>query len=165
MFLVTVGGASNDEFIGTVVAELERQMGYLPRTEILTEAVKNNLYICKADSYEDAMAFSNEVAPEHLEIEVKDPEKLLPLVMNAGSVFLGAFTPEAVGDYYAGTNHTLPTSGTAKFSSPLGVYDFVKRIAVTRYTKEALVAASDDIIKIADAEGLAAHANSVKVRL
>lgn len=165
MFLVAVDQKGDFSFVEKVVKELERQMEYLPRKEILTAAIDKNLFICTTTCYDEAVAFSNEVAPEHLEIEVADPEPLIPKVMNAGSIFIGAYTPEAVGDYFAGTNHTLPTSGTAKFSSPLGVYDFVKRIATTRYTKEALNKNGHKIITIANAEGLYAHANSVKVRL
>jgi histidinol dehydrogenase len=104
------------------------------------------------------------VAPEHLEIMTREPERLYDSVKNAGSVFLGDFSPEPLGDYYAGTNHVLPTSGTARFSSPLGVYSFIKRTSCTFYTKPALYASRDDILEISRREGLTAHGNSIKIR-
>ena len=117
------------------------------------------------DNLEQAVKLSNEYAPEHLELAVKEPFKLLDSVKNAGSVFLGYNTPEAVGDYYAGANHTLPTSGTAKYASPLSVDDFMKSTQYVYYTQSALAGAADDIISFAEAEGLGAHANSVYVRV
>ena len=110
------------------------------------------------------VSLANDIAPEHLEILTNDPLALLTQIKSAGSVFLGPWTPEPVGDYYAGTNHVLPTSGTARFASPLGVYDFVKRMSYTRYTEPALKKARDDITALAEAEGLTAHANAVKIR-
>jgi histidinol dehydrogenase len=110
------------------------------------------------------VSIADEIAPEHLEILTADPFAILSRIKNAGSAFLGPWTPEPVGDYYSGTNHVLPTSGTARFASPLGVYDFVKRMSYTRYTKAALENARTDIIEIANAEGLSAHANAVKIR-
>ena len=110
------------------------------------------------------MKASNLIAPEHLELCVSDPFALLPLVKNAGSIFLGKYTPEALGDYFAGPNHTLPTSGTARFSSPLSVDDFIKKSSFIYYTEEALKKAAADIETFAETEGLTAHANSIRVR-
>jgi histidinol dehydrogenase len=104
------------------------------------------------------------IAPEHLEILTDDPMGVLARIRNAGSVFLGPWSPEPLGDYYSGTNHVLPTSGTARFASPLGVYDFVKRMSYTHYTRESLARARDDIIEIGASEGFDAHVNAVKVR-
>ncbi|HNS55805.1 MAG TPA: histidinol dehydrogenase, partial [Smithellaceae bacterium] len=114
---------------------------------------------------EQAIELSNIFAPEHLELMVEDPAAALSRVRNAGSVFLGSFTPEALGDYMAGTNHILPTEGTARFSSPLGVYDFVKRMSVLRFSPEALNKLGRQTAHFARIEGLDAHANSVDVRL
>jgi len=107
---------------------------------------------------------ANAIAPEHLELMTADPMKLLPKIQNAGSIFCGEYAPEPLGDYLSGTNHVLPTSGTARFASPLGVDSFVKKMSYTYYTKEALAADRDDIITIAEKEGLTAHANAIKVR-
>jgi histidinol dehydrogenase len=107
---------------------------------------------------------ANEVAPEHLEILTEEPLRLVPEIKNAGSVFCGPYSPEPLGDYYSGTNHVLPTSGTARYASPLGVYDFIKRMSYTYYTREALEAAKDDIIVIGEAEGLTAHAEAIRKR-
>jgi len=114
---------------------------------------------------DQAVELSNIFAPEHLELMVEDPASVLKKVRNAGSVFLGSFTPEALGDYMAGTNHILPTEGTARFSSPLGVYDFVKRMSVLRFTPEALGKLGSKTARFARMEGLDAHANSVDVRI
>ena len=108
----------------------------LPRESIARPAIENNSYIAIMDSIEDMFTVMNEVAPEHLEIQLPDPMNYMSLVQNAGSVFLGAYASEPLGDYVGGTNHVLPTSGTARFSSPLGVYDFVKRTSFTQFTKE-----------------------------
>ena len=118
--------------------------------------------ICRSE--DEMVRLANEIAPEHLEIMTFDPLAVLTRIKNAGSVFLGPWTPEPVGDYYSGTNHVLPTNGTARFASPLGVYDFVKRMSYTRYTEAALLKAKDDIVELAYAEGLLAHAEAVKAR-
>lgn len=144
--------------------QLVGQVEKLERKEIARASLKNNCKIIVTDNLLSAVDLCNEYAPEHLELAVKEPFKLLDMVKNAGSVFLGYNTPEAVGDYYAGPNHTLPTSGTARFSSPLGVEDFVKTTQYVFYTDNALKKASDDIILFADSEGLGAHAESVAVR-
>ena len=116
------------------------------------------------ESLEEGVALSNELAPEHLELSVSNPEQLLPLVINAGSVFMGRCCPESLGDYLAGPNHILPTSGTARFSSPLGVDDFIKKTQYTYYTKDALSQVAGDIAVFARAEGLEAHARAALIR-
>ncbi|MDR0489987.1 MAG: histidinol dehydrogenase, partial [Oscillospiraceae bacterium] len=121
--------------------------------------------IVVVDTLAQAFALSNELAPEHLEIFLDEPFRYLDRVTNAGSVFLGAHTPEALGDYFAGPNHTLPTSGTARFSSPLSIDDFVKKSSFTYYTKDALCSVGDDIVRFAEKEGLRAHALSVAKRI
>ncbi len=148
-----------------VSIELERQVKLLPRCEIAEKSLEDNCKLIVTDNLEEAVRLSDNLAPEHLELCVKKPEKLLDIVHNAGSVFMGYNTPEAVGDYYAGTNHTLPTSGTAKFSSPLGVEDFIKTTQYVKYTRQKLEESADDIMTFAQSEGLTAHAESVAVRL
>jgi histidinol dehydrogenase len=148
----------------SVAAELDRQIAALPRAAIAREAIDSGGAIILARSLEQAVEFSNRLAPEHLELHVDNPFNLLGLVENAGSVFLGKNCPEAVGDYYAGPNHTLPTSGTARFYSPLSVDDFVKKSSFTYYSRNALAGAARDIEIFAEKEGLSAHARSVTVR-
>jgi histidinol dehydrogenase len=156
---------TDDEKLARDVAkELDRQVELLPRREIAKASLENNCKIIVTDDLPAAVELANTYAPEHLELSVKNPFELLKAVKNAGSVFLGYNTPEAVGDYYAGANHTLPTSGTARFSSPLSVDDFVKTTQYIYYTKEALDKASEDIQSFANSEGLTAHAESVAVR-
>lgn len=147
-----------------VQSELERQLPLLPREEIARCSVDNNGKIIITDSLASAVNISNELAPEHLELCVANPFDLLGAVKNAGSVFLGYNCPEALGDYFAGPNHTLPTSGTAKFSSPLSVDDFVKKSAFTYYTENALKEVKDKIAYFAEKEGLHAHAKSPLIR-
>lgn len=154
----------SEKLAKSVVSELERQVEKLERKNIALESLKANCKVIVTDDLTSAVELCNEYAPEHLELAVKEPFKLLDIVKNAGSVFLGYNTPEAVGDYYAGTNHTLPTSGTARFASPLGVDDFVKTTQYVYYTDGALKKSADDIIAFANSEGLGAHANSVAVR-
>ena len=141
------------------------QIETLPRKQIAAEAVEKNSKIIIADSLEQAFDIANEVAPEHLEIFLDEPFAWLGRVKNAGSVFLGGNTPEALGDYFAGPNHTLPTSGTARFSSPLSVDDFIKKSSFTYYSPDALRAAAPDVALFAEKEGLQAHALSVLKRL
>ncbi len=148
-----------------VVEELGIQVEKLPRRDIAKASLENNCKIIVTEDLASAVELSNAYAPEHLELCVKDPFALLDRVKNAGSVFLGYNTPEAVGDYYAGANHTLPTSGTARFSSPLGVEDFVKTTQYVYYTKSALESSASDIIAFARSEGLTAHSQSVAVRV
>ena len=147
-----------------VQAELERQVALLPREEIARTSIDNNGKIIIVDSIEQAIEISNEIAPEHLEVCVDEPFKYLDAIENAGSIFLGKMCPEALGDYFSGTNHTLPTSGTAKFSSPLSVDDFVKKSAYSYYTPEALSEVADKVAFFAEKEGLSAHARSATVR-
>ena len=148
-----------------VQAELERQLALLPRAEIARASIENNGKIILVPTLDAGIAIANEIAPEHLELSVDDPFALLGKVQNAGSIFLGKYCPEALGDYFAGPNHTLPTGGTARFSSPLSVDDFVKRSQFSYYTPEALAAAGKKVARFAQAEGLDAHAESVLVRL
>ena len=147
-----------------VSTELERQIPLLSRAEIARESIDTNGKIIITGDMKEAVAISNAIAPEHLEICVDDPFSLLNLVRNAGSIFLGKNVPEALGDYLAGPNHTLPTSGTARFSSPLGVEDFIKRSSFIYYTEEALGAVQERVVDFAEREGLTAHARSVSIR-
>lgn len=147
-----------------VQSELERQLAALPREEIARASIENNGKIIVAEDLGEAVDIANEIAPEHLELCVDAPFDYLGKVKNAGSIFLGRYSPEPVGDYLAGTNHTLPTMGTARFSSPLSVDDFVKKSCFSYYTPAALEAAADDIAIFADAEGLHGHAVSATIR-
>ena len=147
-----------------VQEELERQIPCLPRKEIARASIDKNGKIIVCDNLREAIAVSNEIAPEHLELSVDSPFDYLDAVKNAGSIFLGKYCPEALGDYFAGPNHTLPTGGTARFSSPLSVDDFVKKSQFTYYTADALEKVSDKIALFAGKEGLNAHARSVTVR-
>lgn len=147
-----------------VSREIEKQIAQLPRRDIARASIDNNGRIIVCDNIDDAVAAANIIAPEHLELAVDSPFDHLGKIKNAGSVFLGHYCPEALGDYFAGPNHTLPTSGTAKFSSPLSVEDFQKRSAFTYYTRSALSNVSDSIYKFAESEGLMAHAKSAVIR-
>ena len=147
-----------------VARELERQLKTLPREAIARASLERNGRILVTDSLKEAIEAANVLAPEHLELSVDQPEALLPLVQNAGSIFLGRYCPEALGDYLAGPNHTLPTGGTARFSSPLGVDDFIKKTQFLSYSKEALSGVAQDIAAFARAEGLEAHARSALFR-
>lgn len=144
--------------------ELDRQKETLERREIIEKSLETYGAIVVCRSMDEAVDFANELAPEHLEVCTASPMDYLGRVNNAGSVFLGNYAPEPLGDYFAGPNHVLPTGGTARFFSPLSVDSFVKKSSFLYYTKEALAGAKDDIITLADAEGLTAHANSIKVR-
>ena len=136
----------------------------LPRAEIARASIDNNGKIIIARDMAEGVDIANEIAPEHLEVCVDDPFSLLNSIRNAGSIFLGKNVPEALGDYFAGPNHTLPTLGTARFSSPLSVDDFVKKSSFIYYTKEALGAVQERIVDFAEREGLSAHARSVSIR-
>jgi histidinol dehydrogenase len=140
--------------------ELERQIPLLPRNEIARESVDKNGKIIIAQTISEAIEISNEIAPEHLELCLDNPFDYLDEIKHAGSIFMGKNCPEALGDYFAGPNHTLPTSGTAKFSSPLSVDDFVKKTQYTYFTRDALAAVADDVAYFAEKEGLSAHARS-----
>lgn len=152
------------DFANAVSSELEKQIPQLLRSEIARTSIDNNGKIIITDDLFKAVEVSNELAPEHLEICTDNPFDYLGYVKNAGSVFLGKNCPEALGDYFAGPNHTLPTSGTAKFSSPLSVDDFVKKSQYTYFTADALKKVADDVALFAQTEGLTAHARSVTIR-
>jgi histidinol dehydrogenase len=152
------------ETAAATVAELERRLGLLKRAEIARAALEHFGLIVVCQSEDEMCALADRIAPEHLEIMLADPLSYLPRIKNAGAVFCGPYAPEPLGDYYAGTNHVLPTAGAARFASPLGVYDFVKRMSYTHYTREALETARDDIIEIAEREGLSAHADAIRAR-
>ncbi len=147
-----------------VQAELERQLALLPRAEIARASIDQNGKIILAPDLACAIDIANEIAPEHLELSVQNPFDFLGKVRHAGSVFLGRYCPESLGDYLAGPNHTLPTGGTARFSSPLSVDDFVKKMQYSYYPKEALLAVKDDIARFARKEGLDAHARAAEIR-
>ena len=153
------------ELAEKVALEVERQLSELGREEIARTSIDNNGKIIITDSIETAVEVANSIAPEHLEICVDDPFRYLDKIKNAGSIFMGKYCPEALGDYFAGPNHTLPTSGTARFSSPLSVDDFVKKTQFSYYTKEALAGVGRDVAYFANKEGLGAHAKSAIVRL
>ncbi len=147
-----------------VAAELERQLAALARRDIAGQSLRDYGAILLAPSIADALELANELAPEHLELLVREPMAALGVVRNAGAIFLGPWCPEPLGDYMAGPNHVLPTSGTARFFSPLSVDDFVKKTSVLYYTQDALRAVCDDIVAFAASEGLTAHAASVAIR-
>ena len=144
--------------------EIERQIKYLERQEIIERSLEDYGEIIVCENLKQAINFANELAPEHLELCVEEPLKYVGMIDNAGSVFLGNWSPEPLGDYYAGPNHVLPTSGTARFFSPLSVDSFIKKSSFIYYTEEELRKAKDEIVTLAETEGLTAHANSIKVR-
>lgn len=155
---------NNNEFIDKVELELQKQLDVLPRKDFASIALEQNGYAIIVDSEIEAIKAINTIAPEHLELLVENAEEVSKKIINAGAIFIGSYCPEPLGDYIAGPNHTLPTSGTATFSSALGVYDFIKRISIISYTKEGLLQYRDSVIRLAEIEGLQAHANAVKVR-
>ncbi|GFI71190.1 histidinol dehydrogenase [Clostridiales bacterium] len=144
--------------------EIEKQIKFLERQEIIEQSLESYGEIIVCESLAQAIDFANELAPEHLELCVEEPLKYIGMLDNAGSVFLGNWSPEPLGDYFAGPNHVLPTSGTARFFSPLSVDSFVKKSSFIYYTEEELAKVKDEIVTLADSEGLTAHANSIKVR-
>lgn len=152
------------ELARAVDAEMVRQTGYLERSEIMECSVRDFGCAIVCPSMEQVISLANEIAPEHLELVTEDPEALLPGIRNAGAVFLGSWSPEPLGDYLAGPNHVLPTSGTARFFSPLSVTNFIKTMSVIEYDKAALEPVKDEIIALARSEKLTAHANSIQVR-
>lgn len=154
----------SEELAKAVQAEVERQLTLLPREHIARKSIEGSSKILLCDSLEEAIDTANRIAPEHLEICTDDPFAILSRIKNAGSIFLGKNAPEALGDYFAGPNHTLPTSGTARFSSPLGVDDFVKKSQFIYYTRDALEQVAQPIAAFAREEGLEGHARSVTVR-
>ena len=157
--------STSQSIIDQVNDELEKQTQQLPKKEIVVESLKNYGTSILCDSIDQCIEISNALAPEHLELMIENPEDVLDQVKHAGSVFMGYYTCESIGDYYGGTNHVLPTSGTARFSSALGVDSFIKKSCFLHYTKEALDKHGQDIITMAQEEDLQAHANAVKVRM
>ena len=155
----------SEELAKAVQAELEVQIPQLARAEIARASIDNNGRIIVADNLNKVIEIANELAPEHLELCLEQPFDYLDKIRHAGSIFMGRYCPEALGDYFAGPNHTLPTSGTAKFSSPLSVDDFVKKTQYTYYTREALERVAQDVAYFAEAEGLTAHAKSAVIRM
>lgn len=155
---------TSERIANETCAEIERQLSYLSRAEIIKKSLADYGAILICDSNAQAVMLANEIAPEHLEVLMENPLEYIGKLDNAGSVFLGQYASEPLGDYYAGPNHVLPTSGTARFFSPLSVYSFVKRSSYIYYTEDALRNAKDDILCIAGKEGLTAHANAVAVR-
>lgn len=153
-----------EELAGKVAVELEQQLKKLPREEIARTSIEQNGKIIIAETIDEAVKLSNEIAPEHLEICTDNPFDLLSDIKNAGSIFLGHSCPEALGDYFAGPNHTLPTSGTARFSSPLSVDDFVKKSQFTYFTAEAFSKVAEKVAAFAEKESLGAHAKSALIR-
>jgi histidinol dehydrogenase len=155
---------TSKEVAQKTLEEIDKQKQSLSKCDIIDESLEKfgAIIICK--SIEDCIKIANDIAPEHFELMVNEPMKYLGMVDNAGSVFLGKYAPEPLGDYFAGPNHVLPTGGTARFFSPLSVDSFVKKSSFIYYTKDALCEAKDDIVILADCEGLTAHANSIKVR-
>ena len=145
--------------------ELGKQKEQLKRTAIIDESLKNKCLLIVTPSLDDAIRLANQIAPEHLELAVENPQECAKRIKNAGAIFLGHYTPEAMGDYLAGPNHVLPTSGTARFSSPLGVYDFVKRTSLISYSQEALARTGKECRTLAEMESLDAHAKAVQIRL
>ncbi|MCD5413733.1 MAG: histidinol dehydrogenase [Clostridiales bacterium] len=160
IFLVT----TSEELALQAVNQLEIQTSKLPRKDIITSALQNNAYCFIVPDINIGISVCNKIAPEHLELMVARPQEQLSKIVNAGSIFLGAYSPEPLGDYYAGANHTLPTSGTARYASPLGVYDFIKRPSFIYYSKEDLDKVQNSIAYFAEVEGLYAHANAIKIR-
>ena len=152
------------DFAARVAAEAEEQLAKLPRQEIARASIDTNGLIVIAEDIMQAMEFANVSAPEHMEILTEQPFQLLPYVRHAGAVFLGAYSPEPLGDYFAGPNHVLPTGGTARYYSVLNVETFMKRTSIISYTQPALENVSDDVIRLAEAEGLQAHANAIRIR-
>ena len=147
-----------------VSEEIEKQIPMLLRSEIARVSIDDNGKIIVADDLAKAIEIANKIAPEHLELCMDNPFDYLDSIKHAGSIFMGRYCPEALGDYFAGPNHTLPTSGTARFSSPLSVDDFVKKTQYTYYTKDALLKVKDDVAYFAEKEGLTAHAKSALIR-
>jgi histidinol dehydrogenase len=148
-----------------VAAEVERQLAKLSRESIARASWEKFGAIISAANLDEVIEFSNRIAPEHLELAVRDPFAILPKIKNAGAIFMGHFTPEAAGDYLAGPNHTLPTGGTARFFSPLSVDDFVKKSSIVYFSESGLNRLGPDIVRIAQLEGLEAHGKSVSIRL
>jgi len=156
---------TSDSIARQTLKELKTQLQLLPKKDIAKASLSSFGAIIVVKNLKEAALLANRIAPEHLELMVKDPEKLLKQIQNAGAIFLGQWTPEPLGDYIAGPNHTLPTSGTARFFSPLGVYDFLKRSSILKFDRNAFMQLAKSVVVLAEAESLQAHANSIKVRM
>jgi histidinol dehydrogenase len=155
---------THKELAQQVKQEVERQLQELPRADIARASIEANGAIVVVDSLQEAFAVSNEIAPEHLELHIHEPMTALADIQHAGSIFIGPYAPEPLGDYFAGPNHVLPTSGTARFFSALSVDDFVKKSSFLSYTREALEQVKDQIVILAEKEGLQAHARAISIR-
>jgi histidinol dehydrogenase len=156
---------TTDETLAEKIKEqVLHQTEHLERKKIIDVSVKANGKIILAQDLTEAIEIANHIAPEHLELMVEHPSELLSQIKHAGAIFLGSYAPEPLGDYFAGPNHTLPTSGTARFASPLGVYDFIKRSSIINYSQEAFLEAADQVITLANREGLTAHAQAIQIR-
>lgn len=155
---------TSKELADAVSVEVDKFIAELSRKEIMSKSVENYGYILVAESMQDAIDAANDIASEHLEIMTKNPFEVMTKIQNAGAIFIGEYSSEPLGDYFAGPNHILPTNGTAKFFGPLSVDDFVKKSSIIYYSREALEPIHKDIIKFAESEQLTAHANSIKVR-
>lgn len=172
-----LGQAEHDEMASSVLvtdsvrladrvkSELSKQTRKLSRKEIAKKSLRNYGAIIITKNIDGAVELSNRIAPEHLEVMTKNPKGLLPKIRNAGAIFLGKWTPEPLGDYAAGPNHTLPTGGTARFSSPLGVYDFIKRTSLLNFSRSGFTGLARTVETFADLEGLEAHGNTIRERL
>lgn len=156
---------TSKELAEKVRAEVEKQTAVLERKDIINKSIDNYGAIIVAENTDIACELCNSIAPEHMEVCTREPFALLPKIRNAGAIFLGHYTPEPLGDYMAGPNHVLPTGGTARFFSPLSIDDYIKKSSIISFSKDALGSLGEDVIKFANAEGLTAHANSVRVRL
>ena len=156
--------STSSELAEKVRSEISLMINNFERKAIIAKSLKDNGRIFIVDTLEEATDLSNQIAPEHLEIMVSDPQKIMDKAVNAGSVFIGPYSPVPLGDYGAGPNHTLPTAGTARFSSPLTVYDFIKHQSIIGYSKEALEKDKESIVTLAEAEGLDAHARAIEIR-
>lgn len=150
--------------VQAVVAEIKSQIKKLKRQHIAKKSLRKFGAIIKTNNIPEALDIANQIAPEHLEILTENPSEQVKFIKNAGAIFLGQWTPEPLGDYSAGPNHTLPTCGTARFSSPLGVYDFIKRTSLLQFNREGFIEIADAVETLADAEGLEAHANTIRIR-
>jgi histidinol dehydrogenase len=153
------------DFIDQVQAQIDQLLPTMPRADIIATSLKNRGALIHVDSLQEACEISNRIAPEHLEVSVEDPQALLPLLRHAGAIFMGRYSSESLGDYCAGPNHVLPTAGTARFSSPLGVYDFQKRSSIIDVSSDGAVELGKIAQVLADGEGLQAHAASAQYRI
>jgi histidinol dehydrogenase len=156
---------TSDTLAQAVQQQLSIQLERLPRREIAAASIANHGAIIKVDSIAEAFAVSNQIAPEHLELQLKDADSYVDMVEHAGAIFVGPYSSEPVGDYFAGPNHILPTNGTARFSSPLNVDDFMKKSSLIKYSKKSLLREGHRIMTLAESEGLDAHARAIGIRL